>query len=326
MTSRSQRAAWSAITVLGVLLTFSPAVLGLRTLARRDTNRAYAPMRTLVAQELRAGRLPLWNPYEGTGKPLFAEGQHFVLHPISLVGAALAPASIDFLIVANLAAAALGAFLLAATLGASPPASAGAGLAFALSGYSVSMTGNLLFLVGLATLPWLVAAARHAGGGARWGTVAVAVATASAFFAGDTQVALVGLALGLLLAADAGGLRGVGRVLVGIAAGALLAGVQLAASYGLLVQSARGAGLEPWEKSFWSLEPQRLLEFVVPGLFRGPLSELRTAASGKQLEDLFTESIYLGAPLLVAAALAASRVQRRVGLLLVAASLVLLWL
>src|SRR5512133_2955674 len=193
MNPRPHRAAGAAVTVAGVLLVFAPAVLGLRTLAQRDTDRIYAPVRMLVVEALRQGRLPLWNPYEGTGKPLFAEGVHSVLHPLSLLAAFVAPSSIDFLILSYLVAAALGAFLLARALGASPPASAGAGLAFALSGYSVSMTGNLLFLVGLATLPWLVAAARHAGGGARWGTVAVAVATASAFFAGDTQVALVGL-------------------------------------------------------------------------------------------------------------------------------------
>ncbi|MGB8931575.1 MAG: hypothetical protein WCC48_10055, partial [Anaeromyxobacteraceae bacterium] len=59
----------AAVTVLGVLLAFAPAVVGLRTLSQRDTDLLYAPVRTLVVQELRAGHLPLWNPYEGTGKP-----------------------------------------------------------------------------------------------------------------------------------------------------------------------------------------------------------------------------------------------------------------
>ncbi|WP_242392752.1 YfhO family protein [Anaeromyxobacter oryzisoli] len=330
MDPRRQRAAWAAVTIAGVLLAFAPAVAGVRTLSQRDTDFLYAPVRTLVVEELRAGRLPLWNPYEGTGKPLFAEGIHSVLHPISLAAAALAPSSIDFLILAYLVAAALGAFVLAWTLDASPPSSAGAGLAFALSGFSASMTGNLVFLAGLSTLPWLVAAARAAGAGARWGTVATALATACAFLSGDAQAALVGLALGVLLAADAGGRRGAARALAGMGAGVLLAGVQLAATSALLPRTNRSLDLEDWEKTRWALEPGRLLEWVVPGLFRGPLDEVPPGAGLRLDELVFAESVYLGAPLLVAAALGASAPadarRRRTGLVLAGAAAILLWL
>src|SRR5512138_1320755 len=240
-TRRRQRSAWTAAVVLGVLLPFAPAVLGLRTLSQRDTDQLYGPVRTLVVEALRDGRLPLWNPYEATGRPLFAEGIHSVLHPLSLLAALVAPSSIDFLVLAYLVAAALGTFWLARTLDASRPASAGAALAFALSGYSVSMTGNLVFLAGLSTLPWLLAAARAAGEGSPWGSVLTALATASAFFSGDVQVALVGLVLATLLAADAGGRRGALRAAAGFLPGLLLAAVQLLASYELLQLSFRAA-------------------------------------------------------------------------------------
>ncbi|MGB8930004.1 MAG: hypothetical protein WCC48_02010, partial [Anaeromyxobacteraceae bacterium] len=290
----------------------------------------YAPVRTLVVQELRAGHLPLWNPYEGTGKPLFAEGIHSVLHPVSLLGALLAPSSIDFLILVWLVAAALGAFLLARSLAASPTASAAAGLAFALSGFSVSMTGNLVFLAGLSTLPWLLAAARSAGMGARWGLVATALATACAFLSGDAQVALVGLILGILLAADAGGLRGLARAAVGMGAGLLLAAVQILPTAALLPRTYRSLESSDWEKARWALPPARLLEWIVPGIARGPLRELPATASGSPVPSVFAESVYLGAPLLVAAALgwAALRCngRRRTALLLGGACLALLWL
>jgi hypothetical protein len=325
MESHRQRAAWAAGTAAAVLLVFAPAVVGLRTLSRRDTDRLFAPVRTLVVEELRSGRLPLWNPHEGTGKPLFAEGFHSVLHPVSLLGAAVAPSSIDFLILAYLVAAALGAFVLARTLGASLPASSCAGLAFALSGYSTSMTGNLLYLAGLSALPWPVAAARAAGAGARWGPVAVALATACAFLTGEAQVAGIGVALGVLLAAEAGGPRGVGRALGGVVAGALLAGVQIAATLEILPRTMRSVELSPWEKVRWSLPPARLLEFVVPGLFGGPLDAAPAAASGASPGSVFAESVFLGAPLLAAAALAL-RSRRRTALLLGGAALALLWL
>ncbi|WP_242392753.1 YfhO family protein [Anaeromyxobacter oryzisoli] len=330
MNPRRQRAAWAAVTIAGVLLAFAPAVAGVRTLSQRDTDLLYGPIRTLVVAELRAGRLPLWNPYEGTGKPLFAEGIHSVLHPISLAAAAVAPSSVDFLILAYLLSAALGALVLGSTLGASPAASAGGAVAFALSGFSASMTGNLVFLAGLSTLPWLAAAARAAGAGARWGIVATALATGCAFLSGDAQAALVGLALGTLLAADAGGARGAARALVGMGAGILLAGVQLAATSELLPRTYRSLELPDEQKTKWALAPGRLLEWVIPGLCRGPLDEVPVAPSGAWLDPVFAESVYLGVPLLVAAAIGASARydagRRRTGLVLAGAATILLWL
>ena len=72
MEPRRRTAAWAAATVAAALLPFASVVAGVRTLAHRDTFRLYAPVRTLVVDALRRGRLPLWNPYEGAGKPLFA--------------------------------------------------------------------------------------------------------------------------------------------------------------------------------------------------------------------------------------------------------------
>jgi hypothetical protein len=321
-----QRAAAAAVTAAAVLAAFAPAVAGLRTLSQRDTDNLYAPVRTLVVEELRAGRLPLWNPYEATGKPLFAEGIHSVLHPLSLLSAAIAPSSIDFLILAYLVAAALGACVLAWTLGASVLAGAAAGVAFALSGYSASMTGNLVFLAGVSTLPWLGAAARAAGAGARWGAVATGLATACAFLTGDAQAALVGIGLGVLLAADAGGRRGAARALAGVGAGVLLAAVQIAATQALVPRTYRSFGLEDVEKTMWPLEPARLLEWVVPGLFRGPLDQIPTGAAPRLDRLVFAESVYLGVPLLVAAALGVRRRTGRTALLLAGAGGVLLWL
>jgi hypothetical protein len=309
-----------------VLAVFAPVVAGLRTLSYRDTDRLYLPVRTLVVEELRAGRLPLWNPYEATGRPLFAEGIHSVLHPISLLGAALAPASVDFLILGYLLAAAVGTFVLARTLGASRPASAAGALAFVLSGFTASMTGNLVFLAGIANLPWLLAAARAAGAGARLATVGTAAATACAFLAGDAQAAIVGVTLGALLAADAGGWRGVARAAAGMCVGVLLAGVQIAPTAALLPLTTRQGGIPEPLRKVWALAPWRVLEWAIPGLARGPLRVAPRTASGVLLDPLFADSVYLGAPLLVAAALAAARGRRRTTLLLAGAALALLWL
>src|SRR4029453_10959970 len=56
------------------LLFFAPALLAGRVLAPPgDGILYYYPMRVHVAQVLRAGQLPLWNPYIFSGFPLMAD-------------------------------------------------------------------------------------------------------------------------------------------------------------------------------------------------------------------------------------------------------------
>ena len=53
-------------------------------------------------------KMALWNPHEATGRPLFAEGSHSVLHPVSVALAFLAPDSVDALLLACLPLATAG--------------------------------------------------------------------------------------------------------------------------------------------------------------------------------------------------------------------------
>lgn len=328
MTHFVRGAAWSALTAAAVLIVFAPALGPERTLARRDTARLIAPARALVADALRAGHLPLWNPHEGTGKPLFAEGLHSVLHPVSVLGALVAPGSADFLLVGYLLAAALGAFALARSLGASPAASAAAGVAFATSGFVVSMTGISTFLAGAGALAWMLAATRYAGSGAPFGAVACALSTAVVFLSGDTQMAIVGGVIGTALAVDRGGWRRFPRVALGMVAGALLAGVQIVASWSLLSLTTRGAELSPLDKVQWALHPIRLLEWLVPGLLCGKLpASIPVDVTGTAyMPGPFAESVFLGAVLLALASLGAAAAPRRTRGVLVASAVVLLWI
>jgi len=100
-----REAALAAAVAALAALPFALWLTRVPSLAGRDTARLYAPLRSLVVEALRDWRLPLWNPYEGTGKPLLAEGLHGALHPLSILLAWIAPASIDALLLAYLAAA-----------------------------------------------------------------------------------------------------------------------------------------------------------------------------------------------------------------------------
>jgi hypothetical protein len=322
-------AAWPLLVTGAVLLLLAPGLGPHRQLAWRDSVRLFAPLRPVIAEALRDGRLPLWDPYDGTGTPLLAQLIHGVLHPASLALALLAPgAHLDVLLVTYFLLAGLGAYLAARTLGAEPAAAAAAGVGYAGSGYVLGSAAFLTFLAGAATLPWLVAAGRRVGQGARLSMVALALATAAALLAGDVQVAAVGAALALALALQAGGLAVLPRVAAGFATGALLAGVQLLASWRFLPLTSRALGLSPAEREQWALLPWRLPELVAPGWLAGRPGDVAPAVY-RALEPAslfplpFATSIFVGSALL-AAALAAVRVRQARPLLLAAP--VLLWL
>jgi hypothetical protein len=324
-------ALWALLVVALALGAFFPVLTGARTLLYRDVARLYAPVRTLVVEALREGRLPLWNPHVGTGKPLFAEGVHGVLHPVSLLAAVVAPESVDFLLLAYVACAALGAGVLARALGASRAAGAAAGSAYGLAGYTLSMTGNLVFLAGAASLPWIAAALRACGEGRRAGVPLAAVAVAAGIFSGDVQVAGVGIAIGVALAAGAGGWKVMGRCAVAVLVGALLAGVHVAAAVQELRSTYRGVALSEPDRLRWALSPWRLVELVAPGFFRGDLTR-DTAPVFAALDPTsawidppvpFAESVFVGASVVALAALAG---RDRSARLLAAGAGVLLWL
>jgi hypothetical protein len=159
---------WVWLAVVG-LLAMVPAlavVASGRTVVWRDTATLFGPVRPLVADALRSFRLPLWNPYEGFGLPLLGQMIHGVLHPISLVAAWVDPSgATEAMAVAYLGVAAVGAAVLARTLGCSRAAAAAAGLAFGMSGYVQGLTAILQYLAAAASAPWAVAGVRAAAAG-----------------------------------------------------------------------------------------------------------------------------------------------------------------
>jgi hypothetical protein len=322
---------WPAIAAAGALLPLA-AVLGSgRTLVWRDSGRLFGPLRHLVVEALRDGRLPLWNPHEGLGVPIFAQLMHGALHPVSLLAAALAPRSgMDLLVVAHVLLAALGATALAREIGAPPPAAAAGGLAYGLSGYVLGMSGILQYLAAAGTAPWTVAALRAAGRGARLSGPAVALLVAASALAGDPQWTLVATALGLALALEAGGPRGLWRALLGVAVGAALSGVQLLPTWAHLGEARRQAGLSGIERQMWALSPWRIPELVAPGFFGGfpgrdaDAPVFARLGGPSEYQAPFVQSVFVGA-ITLALALAGARASRAARILS-GAALLLLWI
>ncbi len=321
----------AALVGAGAALPMLAVLLAGYTLAFRDTVQLFEPLRVQVVAALRDGRLPLWNPYEALGMPLFAQPQHGVLHPVSLAFALLAPSGgVNGMLVAHVLLAAVGAFALARELRASQGAAAVAGFGFGLSGYVLSMSCNLPYLAAAGAAPWALVALRRAGRGARFGTVGAALATGVLLLAGDPQWAAVTAALGLALAAEAGAFPGLARAGAGIALGAGLAAIQLLPTWAMVQESSRTtAGLTAAERAQWAFAPWRTLELVAPGFFGGRpgpgVADVFVKLGGPTSYGTpFVPSVFLGAAV-VALAVLGLKASRAATVLGVAAAIAL-WL
>jgi hypothetical protein len=313
----------AALVPLAVAGAFSPG----RTISWRDNSMLYGPLRPLVTDALRRGRLPLWNPYEGTGQPLFAQAMHAVLHPTSLL---LAPftTSMDAWIVLLVALAAVGTFLASRGLEASPSAAVAAAGGYAASGYVLAMASNVTYLCGAATLPWVVEAMRAATAPVRARWLLASAAVAAMAFSGVFYELALGVLVGGILAAEAGGLAGLGRAVLGATLGLALAAVQLVPTLAVTTRAARSVAMGGAETQ-WALDPWRLVELVSPGFFMG-IPESYVAPVYQALgwrpptSVPWASSIFVGAPVLLLAIQGART--GRLGKLLAGLSLFVLWL
>jgi len=122
----------------------------------------FQPWLAFNRAEIRAGRLPLWNPYAGCGAPHVANGQSAVFDPFNLI-LVLGPwpGALAWAASARLWFAGLGAFLLARSWGFGPWGRWFAGLTFPFCGFLVVW---LLYPVTPAAiwLPWTLLATDRA--------------------------------------------------------------------------------------------------------------------------------------------------------------------
>jgi hypothetical protein len=163
----SPRWAWAAAAALPLaLITAVTAPLWLRlAVPMWDGMDFYFPAFSYLADSLREGRLPLWDPYSNGGEPFLADPQRGLLNPALLLPALLVGDVFRAFLLSWLLHwwwGALGAAWLARRLGASPAGAALAASAYALSGFWISHAEHLPYLWVAAWLPWILGLADEA--------------------------------------------------------------------------------------------------------------------------------------------------------------------
>jgi hypothetical protein len=221
------------------------------TLGTSDLLSYFWPAFTYMAERLRAGELPLWNPWQGLGRPFLATMQPAVLYPARLLLLVLdVPSAMRVSALAHVLLILVATYVLLRALATSRmSAAAGAVTASAILG-----AGNLGWTSYLEPAAWFAVAAlavvRIAAGGSSVWVLVLGAAAGLPVLAGGYQVAVyVAYALGVLgLALLADGTRRCVSaprflLLLGIAAGLAVATAapQFAATVAWAEQTVRGA-------------------------------------------------------------------------------------
>ena len=265
----------------------APLAGGGETLFLRDVFNVHLPMKWAEAEALRAGTMPLVDPYRAGGQPLAGNPNVVPFYPDNLLYLA-APLlwALNAHFWLHLLAAPLAMYALGRAVGLGRSAAWAAGVCYAFSGFFAAQMSFYNLVAGAALAPALaaamVAAAKAPGIRRQGGFAAVAgLLWALLLTAGDPLTAALGLALAasLLLvfelrphpASRSRPTAWIGRVAVALAAGTLVALPQIVEFLRIVPLSFRGYyGFSPGARTIASFDPRQTLEWLIPFAFGRP--------------------------------------------------------
>lgn len=255
-----------------VALLLLPVVAGGESFFGRDVTPFFYPMKQYLAEAVRSGGLPLWNPLVAGGEPFLATLQPGVLYPGSVLLYLLPfPHSVDWLIVLHFGFAGVGWILLLRREGLSPAAATLGALAFVLGGFFVSLGNFVNNLQTMSWAPWLLLTwGLYLRDGRPIRLLAFTGACVAAFLGGEPQILALLLAvvfargvLGLSPAVVSRARQAMAFATAGILA-LLVAGFQLVPFVEFVGQSVRTLPLDVSFTASRSQEPAGLLHLLIP--------------------------------------------------------------
>ena len=269
----------------------------------------FYPWREFAFAEMRAGRLPAWNPYLGAGAPLLANYQTAIFYPPNWLMLILpGPLAMSLGALLHVLWAGLGMWLLTGALGYSPFGRGISALSYALSGYLIARLGSFPTHDAAAWLPWVLWLVHCAVTRQRERDVGgLGLAIGLLLLAGHAQTAWYGLlgagAFALWLTVWGGAsvswrrrARGLILAGAGVALGVGIAAVQLLPTAEYLRHSDRASGVDYERLTNLSYHPARLITLLAPNFFGSP-------ADGSYYTEgaYFEDAAYIGLIPLIAA-------------------------
>ncbi|MCA9903604.1 MAG: hypothetical protein KC547_07090, partial [Anaerolineae bacterium] len=291
------------ILAIALLIAFYRLILGEVFVWGLPTLQFY-PWRLYALDLLGSGQLPLWNPYNGAGAPLLANYQSALLYPPNWLSFFLAtPWTMSVTAVIHLFIAGWGMWAFTGRLGYGTLGRGLSALGFGMTSYLVARLGTFPIISAAAWLPWLMWAAHGLVKDRRRSDAAwLAAFTALLLLAGHAQTAWYSLLLTAIYVLwqtlSVRPIRWQSLLMFGgaLVLGAGIAGVQLAATGELLLQSHRSGGVDFDIAMNFSYSPLKAFNFIAPNLIGNP-------GEGSYLANdvFFEDAVYIGLIPLVSA-------------------------
>ncbi len=283
------------------------------TLVKRDAFWSFLPMKQYMVERLSSGSLPQWYPTEALGIPFIGATVTGLFHPFTAFYLILdVPDAYRATIFVSCLLGTLGAFALGRMLQFSRSGALVCGLAFALSGYVVSLTDNIQYLYSICVLPFFLVALERALTRHLVWVVVPALLWATVFLNGDIQNGYYfGFVVCLWIAMRAPGSyrQAFGKVAILAGLTVLLAAVQLGPALSAYLTSNRSQPhLFHGHALQWSTHPARLLTILAwPVNEEVDPSLVNHLFFGAPTFGVWAESLYLGVPVVGLALWAAWR-------------------
>jgi hypothetical protein len=257
-------------------------------LSERDLSPYFIPPRFFWVDSIKQGSFPLWNPYQFSGHPFFANPQNGMLYPLNgLFFLFPFDTAFNAIIIIHFFLSGLFTYLLLRDLKVSPTGALVSGLVFMLSGYLLSVHSLLTILLSSAWTPLIIMFFRRAilKPGAK-NEVFTAIFVTFSFFGGGIEI-VYGNFIALLIMVIFSPYQNPPflpfkkwrlerfrpilirmRSLFAVSIIFLfLSAVQLFPFLELFHHSIRGSGMSYQEATIWSFAPQDVLLFFLPDAY-----------------------------------------------------------
>jgi hypothetical protein len=285
----------------------------------------FAAWRAFAAASIRAGHLPLWNPYTYSGEPFLGGFQSALFYPFNGIFLVMPlERALNFSMLLHLVILGWGMYRWAIQRGFHPIAAALCGLALPLSGpvFPHVYAGHLSNLCTMAWAPWILAGLERGWGeGRRGGFFQASAAICLQIFAGHVQyVFFTGVAASIDALAWSLTDRSVRRralpfLAICYGSAAALAAVQLLPGFAAAAESVRQGGLPFARASRYFFPGENLLSLFLPNFLEYPVDRHLDFSIYWGRWDSSEMSAFIGASglLLAGVGLAAGRRRRAVG-------------
>ena len=268
---------------------FAPVIFSHNTFLSRDIYLFYNPQHFFAAENIKAGTIPLWNPYLACGKPFQANVQSCIFYPLSSIYYFLPfQTGYKYFIVLHYFLGSLFMFLLMREWRYGTYAAIVSAMVFAYGGYLVSILDNVSFLASAIWLP-LIVLLYHRGlknGSFVYGLLA-GLGISLQIFAGDASFYVLTTLLCLFLytllwpalqtaySREKGRVRPWALLFTTIASGLLVAAVQIVPMFELVSHSTRFGGMQFETATRWSFHPAEFLQLLSPYVFGTTVPQMR---------------------------------------------------